>query len=168
MSFQTLLFRKALVSIHLSEGFFLSQEVINQKHHLLIYPQLLKKKTFNDPLNALQAIQTEINGLSLLILRNRKVLDVLTAQQRDQCAIIGEKCFYVDKSFVTIVIQNLKDLKDQKKIFHQISDLSSIDLVQFVQPWLLVISALGNFLILGKCFPYRHHMNLSFVYPGEF
>lgn len=70
------------------------------------------EKTFNNPLNALQAVQTEINGLSSVIFWNRRVLDVLTAQQRDVCAIIGEKGFYVDKSFITIVIRNLKHLKD--------------------------------------------------------
>lgn len=99
-----------------------------------------KKKSFNNTLTALKAVQSEIYGLSPVVLQNRIVLDALTAQQGGARARIGKKCcFYVDKSGT--VIQNVKDLKYLIKFFHQISDTSSTDLLkpgsqEFFKPWL--------------------------------
>lgn len=51
------------------------------------------EKSFNDTLNAPQAVQTEINGLSPAVLQNGRVLDALTAQQGGTCPVIGELLF---------------------------------------------------------------------------
>lgn len=67
----------------------------------------------------------EQNSLAKLILNNCIALDTLTTQQGGICAITCKKMFTCNKS--RIVSQNLKDLKDQILIFHQIGNISSID-----------------------------------------
>ena len=125
VSFQILLFKKALVFTFV--GMFFPQLRVNELEKSLINISATIEESFNDTLNVLQAVQSEINGLSPVVLQNRIVLDALTAQQGGARARIGKKCcFYVDKS--GIVVQNVKDLKYLIKIFHQISDTSSTDL----------------------------------------
>lgn len=114
VSFQILLFKKALVFTFV--GMFFPQLRVNELEKSLINISATIEESFNDTLNVLQAVQSEINGLFSAVLQNRRVPDALIAQQGGARVIIGEKCyFYVDK--LGIVTPNLKDLKDQIKIF---------------------------------------------------
>lgn len=97
-------------------GMFFPQLRINELEKSLINISATIEESFNDTLNVLQAVQSEINGLFSAVLQNRRVPDALIAQQEGACAMTGEKCyFYVDK--LGIVTPNLKDLKDQIKFF---------------------------------------------------
>jgi hypothetical protein len=63
--------------------------------------------------NSLQSLQCQITSLAGVTLQNRRALDLLTAEQRGTCALLGEEyCFYVIKSgLVEQDVQMLKELQ---------------------------------------------------------
>ncbi|XP_048354425.1 endogenous retroviral envelope protein HEMO-like [Sphaerodactylus townsendi] len=75
--------------------------------------------------HAVSGIQTELHSLADIVLQNRRLLDLLTAQQGGTCAMLGERCcLYVDMSGnITTDITQLR---------HAVHPL---DRVAYTDPW---------------------------------
>lgn len=52
---------------------------------------MLIEQEFNINMQALGALQLEVNSLASVVFENFSILDALMAQQRGACVIIGEK-----------------------------------------------------------------------------
>lgn len=72
-------------------------------------------------MQTLKILQSEISSLASVVLQNPPVVDTLTAQQGEACAIISEKCcFYVNGTGQ--VVSNFYLLKEKIHISHQMNE----------------------------------------------
>ena len=106
--------------------------------------------------NSLQSLQCQITSLAGVTLQNRRALDLLTAEQRGTCALLGEEyCFYVIKSgLVEQDVQMLKELQGNLQACYTTNTPTpwySNPLVAWVLPLLGPILAIGDLLLLAPC-----------------